>query len=128
MRVVSGVILGYLLFGLSAFALFRITHHHPHAPASLTFELSGTLYGILFALLAGYIAGLIGGRQDVMAAKAVAVLIAVGAIISMFDSVAWSNLSGLLLMSPSALLGGWLFRAHTLSKQRKREANDLRRR
>lgn len=60
MRVVSGVILGYLVFGLSAFALFRITNHDPHAPASTSFEIGSIVYGILFALLAGYVASFIG--------------------------------------------------------------------
>jgi amino acid transporter len=123
MRIASGVILGYLLFGLSAFALFRITHHDPHAPASLSFELAGTLYGILFALLGGFVASFIGGRRDTLAAKWVAVLIAAGAIISMFGSVAWSNLSALLLMAPSAIFGGWLYRARVLAGERRSGRN-----
>ena len=39
MRFVSGVILGYLIFAGSAFLLFRITGHDPHAPASISFEI-----------------------------------------------------------------------------------------
>ena len=62
-RLVSGVILGYFVFGLSAFASFRITQpRSAHAPASLSFEIGSIVYGILFALLAGWIASFIGGR------------------------------------------------------------------
>ena len=43
MRTISGVIFGYLLFGVSAFALFRVTHRDPHAPASMRFEIVAIL-------------------------------------------------------------------------------------
>ncbi len=110
MRVVSGVILGYLVFGLSAFALFRITHHDPHAPASIAFEICSILYGVLFAILAGYIASFIGGRRDMLAARIVAVIVAAGAIASMFAAgINWSPVAAVLLMAPSVLIGGWWY-------------------
>ena len=108
MRVVSGVILGYLVFGLSAFALFRITNHDPHAPASLSFEIGSIVYGVLFALLAGWIASFIGGRPNLIAAWIVAAIVALGAAVSMIMvGVVWSSLAGLLLMAPAAVIGGW---------------------
>ena len=117
MRVVSGVVLGYLAFGLSSFALFRITHHDPHAPASISSELSSIVYGILFAMLAGYIASFIGGRHDMLAAKIVAVLLAVIAIASMFAAgISWSPVAALLLMAPAVLLGGWMYVVRSRSK------------
>ncbi len=110
MRVVSGVILGYLVFGLSAFALFRITHHDPHAPASISFEVCAIVYGILFAILAGYIASFIGGRLDMLAARVVAIVLAVVAIASMIASgIAWSQLAAVVLMAPAVLIGGWWY-------------------
>ena len=109
MRLISGVILGYFVFGMSAFALFRITHHDPHAPASITFEIGSIIYGILFALLAGYVAGFLGGRRDLLAAKIVAVIVALVAIVSMIaKGISWSPMAALLFMTPSVLVGGYL--------------------
>ena len=119
MRIISGVILGYLVFGLSAFALFRITNHDPHAPASISFEISSIVYGILFALLAGYIASFIGGRPNLLAAWIVAVVVALGAIASMIATgISWSPMAALLLMAPTVLIGGWWYRQRSLAKMR----------
>ena len=62
MRVFSGVILGYLLFRLLWFALFRVTNTDPHAPSGIAFEAGSIIFGLLFALAAGYTASFIGGR------------------------------------------------------------------
>jgi hypothetical protein len=43
MRVFSGVILGFLLFELLWFAVFRVTNTDRHAPASLSFQVGGPL-------------------------------------------------------------------------------------
>ncbi len=85
LRVISGVIIGYLVFALSAMALFRVTHHNPHAPASISFEASTVIYGIVFALLAGYIARFIAGKQNAMAVNLVALVMAVVAIVDAGD-------------------------------------------
>ncbi len=111
MRLVSGVILGYMLFAFSAFGLFRITHHDPHAPASISFEVGATAYGILFAIVAGFVASFIGGRRDMLAAKCVAVILAMVALVSMISrGISWSPMSAFLLMAPAVLLGGWMNR------------------
>jgi|SRR5579862_1055350 len=116
MRVASGVILGYMVFAGSAFLLFHLTHHDPHAPASISFEAATIVYGILFALLAGYIASFIGGRPDALAAKLTAAVLMVGAIVSMIMThVSWSQVAAVLLMAPSVLIGGRLYVMRTHS-------------
>ncbi|HUI83388.1 MAG TPA: hypothetical protein VL240_04145 [Candidatus Binatia bacterium] len=118
MRLVSGIILGYLVFGLAAFALFRITGHNPHAAASVSFEISSIVYGILFALLAGYIAGFIGGRRDLLAAKVVGVMVALGAIASMMmTGIAWSQIAALLFMAPAVPIGGRWYLVRSRAKK-----------
>jgi hypothetical protein len=121
MRLVSGVILGYLVFGLSAFALFRITHHDPHVPASITFEIFTIVYGILFALLAGYVGCALAGRRDLLAAWIVAAIVALGAMASMIATgISWSPMAGLLLMAPMAVVGGWWCRQRRAAKSDQR--------
>jgi hypothetical protein len=112
LRLISGVILGYLVFALSALALFRLTNHPPHEPASIAFMAVSVVYGILFAVLAGWVAAGIAGRRDLLAAKIVAVILALGAVVSM-NSITntgfpWTQVSALFLMAPAVVLGGML--------------------
>jgi hypothetical protein len=110
MRVITGVILGYVVFAGSAFLLFRITGHNPHVPASVSFEISAIVYGMLFAWLAGYIASFIGGRPDATAAWIVGGVIAVVAVVSMIMTVvSWSQVTAVLFMAPMAVAGGWTY-------------------
>jgi hypothetical protein len=54
------VIVGYLIFAMPSYLLFRLTHIDPHAPASLAFEFTAVILGMIFALLAGYLGTAIG--------------------------------------------------------------------
>ncbi len=78
MRIISGVIIGYLLFAVSAFLLFRVTHQDPHAPTVMGFEIVAILYGVFFAFLAGYWGTGIAGRSDMVVASIIAVIMAAG--------------------------------------------------
>jgi hypothetical protein len=66
---------------------------------------------MLFAALGGYVAQRI-GTAAWKPAIALAVVIAVGAIASILGSPGtesrWSQWSAVILMAPSALIGGWL--------------------
>jgi hypothetical protein len=124
MRVFSGAVLGYLLFAGFGVLLFRVTRTNPHAPASLSFEISSVIFGILVALAAGYLASILGGRRDFVAAWIVGALIAFGAIVSMvLTVVAWSQVAALLFMSPAAVIGG-----ATYARRRARQENPPRHR
>lgn len=108
-RIISGVILGYLIFGIAMYALFHVTHRNPHAPASMGFEISAIVYGILFALLAGYVARFIGGSPRMMAVNLVALIVAVCAIVALvMDGIEWSAVAALAFMVPAVLIGGRL--------------------
>jgi hypothetical protein len=120
-RVISGVILGYLGFALPAYALFRMAHHDPHAPASIGFEIFSIVYGILFALVAGYLASFIAGRPNLVAAKIVAAIVALAAIASMIaKGVSWSPMAAVLFMAPAVLVGGWYYRRRCDAKAKHR--------
>lgn len=68
MRVFSGVVLGYLLFELLWYLLFRVTNTDPHAPASISFQIGAVVFGSMFALAAGFLASFVGGRPHFIAA------------------------------------------------------------
>ena len=111
LRSIVAVFLGYALFAVTSFALFRVTGHDPHAPASAGFMLVTLVEGIVFASAGGYVAAWIAGRKPVAHAVAVAVLLAIGAAVSLAATLGhgavWTQVAALAFMAPSAVLGGW---------------------
>jgi hypothetical protein len=107
LRAIAGIIVGYLIFAVSAFLLFRLTHVDPHAPASLSFEVLAIAFGVIFAMLGGYIGVAI--SRKLWVSPTIAIIIAAGAISSMVATgVNWSPIAALICMVPAALAGGWL--------------------
>jgi hypothetical protein len=111
-RSVLAVIVGYVLFAVSGVVLFQLTGQPPHGEASIAFMITATLYGMVFALLGGYAGGYIAGRKPLVHGAAVAAILALGAGVSLIATIGrgaiWSQVCALLLMAPSAVLGGWL--------------------
>ena len=113
-RSVVGLIAGYLLFAGAAVALFAGTGRDAHSAAPLWFMVLSTLYGMAFAAAGGYLTALIARRAETVHGIVLAVVIAAGAVISVFTrtvgATVWSQLAALILMAPCAALGGQLRR------------------
>lgn len=111
LRSVAAVAAGYLVFALSAFALFQLTGQAPHGAAPASFMAVSILSGVVFAFVGGWLAAVIAGRRPVAHGIAVAIVLALGAAVSLAMTIGhgaiWSQLAALLLMAPSAALGGW---------------------
>jgi hypothetical protein len=122
LRSVAAVLMGYLLFAVSAFALFRLSGHDPHAPAAASFMALSVLFGLVFSVLGGYVAALVGGagKYEIEHSFAVATLIAaIGAASFIAESRAesgWTQLSAILIVAPAAILGGYLRRRQLRNK------------
>jgi hypothetical protein len=116
LRSIAAVLVGYVVFAASAFAVFRLSGHAPHAPASAGFMAITVASGVLFAVAGGYVAGWLAGRRPVAHAAGTAALLALGAAASLAATVGhgavWSQLAALLLMAPAAVLGGRLRAGH----------------
>jgi hypothetical protein len=116
LRSILAVFLGYAIFAVSSGAIFLLSGHPAHAPASVAFMLMTVIAGIVFAAIGGYVAGWLAGRRPVAHAVAMAVLLATGAAVSLVmtlgQGAVWTQVAALVLMAPSAVLGGW-WRAHT---------------
>jgi hypothetical protein len=119
MRVFSGAVLGYLLFGLLWRGIFAVTNTDPHAPASIAFQAGAVIFGMMFALLAGFLAGFIGGQPHFVAAWIVGAGIALTAIVVMISKgLAWVQMVALLFMAPAAVVGGWSYVLRQRAKDR----------
>lgn len=118
-RSIGAVVFGYLLFAFSAFAFFRLSGQPPHQDAPLSLMLGSVAVGVVAALLGGYVAAWLAGRRPLAHGVAVALLLVLGATISLLSTLGhgaiWSQLAALLLMAPSAAFGGWV-RARQLGR------------
>ncbi len=114
MRSVSAVFAGYLIFAGSAVLFFRLANVDPHSPAAVGFEALTIAYGLAFALLAGFVAGKIARRKDLVCGIGLALVIALGAFISMIArpgaGALWTQTAALLLFAPASLGGDWIRR------------------
>ena len=105
-RSVLAVIVGYLIFALSAFAFFQISGQPPHQPAPMPVMLGSIAFGMVFALLGDYVAAWLARRRPLAHAVAVAAVLALGAAISLFATLGkggavWSQVAALALMALS---------------------------
>jgi len=112
MRTVAAVIVGYLIFAVSAALLFSVTGQNPHAAASIQFMMMTTIYGMVVAVIGGYVAEWLARAPAWRASLALGGVIALGASVSLITSprqdARWSQIAAVVLMAPSALIGGWL--------------------
>src|SRR5215469_16250786 len=114
MRAFLAVVAGYLIFAGSAVLLFRLSHVDPHSPAAAGFETLTIVYGLLFASLAGFVAGKIARRGDLACGTALALVIALGATVSLIAhpgaGALWTQTAALVLFAPASLGGDWIRR------------------
>jgi CHASE2 domain-containing sensor protein len=108
LRTIAGIVIGYLIFAVPSYLLFRLAHVDPHAPASLSFEVVAVILGVTLAFLAGYLGAAIGRRSPMRVAFTVAAIVAAGAISSMIATgISWSPIFALVCMVPAVVAGGW---------------------
>ena len=111
-RSVIAVIVGCLIFALSAFAFFQISGQAPHQVAPVPIMIGSIAFGMVFALLGGFVAAWLARRRPLAHGVAVAAILALGAAISLLSTLGkgevWSQVAALALMAPCAVLGGWL--------------------
>jgi hypothetical protein len=109
-RSILGVFIGYAIFAVSAVVLFHATGRDPHAHQDATFTAIAIVYGMGFAAVGGLVSGLIAGRRPVVHAAIVAAVLALGALASLLSrpgaGAIWSQVAAIVLMAPSALIGG----------------------
>ena len=112
MKSILAVLVGYLVFGISAVLFFQVAGVDPRQQPGIGFRIGSTVYGVFFALLAGYTAARIAGKNEIRHSIGVACILALLAAISILAQPGleshWSQFSALILMAPAAVLGGWL--------------------
>jgi uncharacterized membrane protein len=110
-RSTLAIFAGYFVFAVSAVLLFSMSGYDPHDAVPPWFLAASILYGMLFAALGGYVAAFIAQYKPSVHALILTIVIATGALISLLASpgkgAQWSQLAAIILMAPSALIGGY---------------------
>lgn len=109
LRSAGVVVAGYLIFAMSAFLMFQLSGHDPHAPATAAFMIASIAWGALSALVAGWLTARMAARKHASHAAALAVVIAVGALVSLVAAppgAIWSQVAALAVLAPCAWAGG----------------------
>jgi hypothetical protein len=112
LRSIVAVVVGYMVFAVSAFLVFELFDQPPHEAAPLWFMVTAAVLGMFFAFVGGYVAAFLAGRHPRAHGVAVAALLALGAAFSLVATLGkgavWSQVAALVLMAPSAVGGGWI--------------------
>lgn len=119
LRSIASVLLGYVLFAVSAFLFFQWSGQRPHAEAAPGVMAASIVVGVAAAVAGGYLAARVAGRKPLLHGVAVAGVLAAGAIVSLASTLGhgaiWSQVAALALMAPGAALGGWARARHNRS-------------
>jgi hypothetical protein len=111
LRSIGAVAAGYFVFAVSAVLLFQLSGQAPHEDAALAFKIASSVWGAVFALVAGWLTAHVSVRRPATHAAVVAVVIALGALVSLAarpSDARWSQMAALVVMAPCAWLGGVL--------------------
>ena len=107
-RLILGVIVGYVIFAASAVLLFKLLKVDPHADPSLGLMIITIAYGIAFGFLGGLAAQLVAGTRQLAVNYILASIIAGFAAFSWFKTTGnhYTQVAAVFLFAPASLFGG----------------------
>ncbi|WOK09395.1 hypothetical protein RT717_12170 [Imperialibacter roseus] len=107
-RNILAVVIGYLVFAVSAVLLFQLSGIDPHNDPSVGVMALTIAYGIVFSFLGGLLAQPISGSGKLTVNYFLAGLMAGFAAFSMFKSEGnhFTQLAAIFLFAPASALGG----------------------
>ena len=111
MRNILGVIVGYLIFAVSAVLLFQISGQNPHGATFASFMIFVILYGAVFATVGGFVAKIIAGGKSLLTNYVLAAIMAGFAAFSMLATGGnhYTQIAAIFLFAPLSIWGGFLY-------------------
>lgn len=108
-RNIAAVIVGYLIFAVSALLLFKFAGIEPHAHSSTLTVVQVVVFGAIFAFVAGFVAKIIAGARSLRANVALAVLMFCFAAFSSVQSSGshYTQFAAMAIFAPVSLFGGF---------------------
>jgi hypothetical protein len=110
-RNILAVIIGYLIFAISAALLFQLSGQNPHGDTSVSFAAFVILYGAVFATVGGFITQAIAVSKTLTVNYVLALIMAGFAAFSLFAASGnhYTQIAAIFLFAPLSVLGGYLF-------------------
>jgi len=108
LRNILAVVVGYLIFAVSAVLLFNLAGIDPHAETGTGTKVTVIVFGCVFAFVGGYAAKLIAATSTLKINFVLAVLMAVFATFSFFKSPGehYTQIAAIFLFAPVSIIGG----------------------
>ena len=112
-RNIAAVIVGYLIFAVSAVMLFNLSGIDPLAETGLMTKFGVVVFGCVFSFIGGYVAKLIAAANTLTVNIVLAVLMAAFAAFSFFKSPGehYTQIAAIFLFAPASILGGFARRS-----------------
>ena len=109
-RNILGVVVGYLIFAVSAVLLFKVSGIDPHVDTSFVRVTFVILFGAIFSFIGGFVAKAIAATPGMTVNYVLALLTAGFATFSMLKSPGnhYTQIAAILLFAPMSVCGGLL--------------------
>lgn len=109
LRKTIAVIVGYLIFAVSAVLLFQLSGHDPHGEPSSGFAIIVILYGVIFAFAGGFVTKLITNAEGLRSNYILSVIMAGFAAFSLFATTGnhYTQIAAIFLFAPVSTIGGY---------------------
>ncbi len=109
-KKVLGVVVGYLIFALSAVIYFRSTGRQPDAVPTAAFAIITSIYGLVFSFIGGSVLQIIAKSGNLKLNYVLAIIIAGFALFSllMTEGSHWTQIVSIALFAPCSIAGGYL--------------------
>ena len=109
-RNIAAVVVGYLIFAVSAVLLFKLGGIDPHAEAGIGTILLVVFFGVFFSFVAGFVANAIAASRSLIVNVALAALMFAFAAFSSIRSTGehYTQFAAMFIFAPISILGGFV--------------------
>ena len=110
-RNILSIIVGYVIFVITALALFKFSGVKPHADPTTVFVILTAIYGVITSFIAGLVTQIIAQTKTLKINYILAFIIAGFATFSLFksDGNHWTQLIAIFIFAPASILGGLIY-------------------
>ena len=109
-RNIAAVIVGYLVFAVSALLLFKLAGIDPHAETGTRIVLLVVVFGAVFSFVAGIVTKAVASSSSLVVNFVLAVLIFAFAAFSALQSSGnhYTQIAAMFVFAPVSILGGYV--------------------
>jgi uncharacterized membrane protein len=118
-RKILSIIIGYLVFAVTALALFEFAGQNAHSNPTNIFAFFAAIYGAFFSFLAGLVSQYVAKTSNLKINYVLAFMIAAFATFSLLKTVGnhWTQLLAIFIFAPVSILGGLFYKTKKDSKK-----------